>query len=33
MGPIELIAYDNGGYGPPECILPTNVVLPLTLAG
>jgi spore germination protein GerM len=30
-GPIELVGWDEGGCGPPECPPPTEVVLPLTL--
>jgi len=32
-GSIELVASDEGGCGPPECPLPIEIVLPLTLAG
>ncbi len=32
-GPIELVGYDGGGCGPPECPLPTEILLPLILAG
>jgi hypothetical protein len=31
-GPIELVTWDQGGCGPPECPLPAEIVVPLTLA-
>ncbi len=31
-GPIELVMWDESGCGPPECPLPTEIVVPLTLA-
>ncbi len=30
-GPIELVARDESGCGPPECPPPTEIVIPLTL--
>ena len=30
-GPIELVARDESGCGPPECPPPTDIVIPLTL--
>jgi len=31
-GPIELVTWDQTGCGPPECPVPTEIVVPLTLA-
>lgn len=32
-GPIDLVAVDESGCGPPECPAPTRIVVPLELAG